>query len=80
MLNEDIELRKKVNKRLARVGKKYNGTVNVKHLVTVLRDDVGIEKIKSTVKKPLTNVMVAIHYGCHLLKPSIFRESILVMA
>ena len=74
MLNEDIDLRNRVNKRLARVGKEYKGTVKVKHLVTVLRDDIGIDKIKDTVKKPLNNVMVAIHYGCHLLKPSIFMK------
>lgn len=74
MLNEDDELREKVNKRLARIGKEYKGTVKVRHLVTILRDDIGIEKIKATVKRPLNNVMVAIHYGCHLLKPSSFMN------
>jgi heterodisulfide reductase subunit B len=74
MLNEDLELRKRVNKRLARIGKHYKGTVKVKHLVTVLRDDIGVEKIKATVKRPLKGVMIAVHYGCHLLKPSTFMK------
>jgi heterodisulfide reductase subunit B len=74
MLNQDDELRKKVNKRLSRIGREYKGTVKVRHLVTILRDDIGVEKIKETVKRPLKDVMVAVHYGCHLLKPSVFMN------
>jgi heterodisulfide reductase subunit B len=74
MLNEDAELRERVNKRLKRVGKEYKGTVKVRHLVTILRDDIGMEKITSTVTRPLKDVMIAIHYGCHLLKPSAFMN------
>lgn len=74
MLKESEDLRSKVNKRLARIGKKYEGKVKVRHLVTVLRDDIGMEKIAATVTHPLKNVMVAIHYGCHLLKPSHFMN------
>jgi heterodisulfide reductase subunit B2 len=74
MLNQDEALRKKVNARLKRVGKEYKGTVKVRHVVTVLRDLIGMEKIRSTVTRELSNVMVAIHYGCHLLKPSEFMN------
>lgn len=70
LLAEDSSLRKKVNKRLAKIGKEYKGTVSVKHIVVVLRDDVGIETVAASVKRPLKGVKVAIHYGCHLLKPS----------
>jgi len=68
-LKHDPELKEKVNQRLKKIGKEYKGTISVRHIVTVLRDDLGIEKVKSSVKKPL-NLKVAIHYGCHLLKPS----------
>jgi len=68
-LKHDPELKEKVNQRLKKIGKEYKGTVSVRHIVTILRDDLGIEKVKSSVKKPL-NLKVAIHYGCHLLKPS----------
>lgn len=68
-LKHDPELKEKVNQRLKKIGKEYKGNVSVRHIVTVLRDDLGIEKVKSSVKKPL-NLKVAIHYGCHLLKPS----------
>ncbi|MFC2084058.1 CoB--CoM heterodisulfide reductase iron-sulfur subunit B family protein [Bacteroidota bacterium] len=74
MLNEDEELKAKINCRLSRIGKEYKGTTKVRHLVTILRDDIGVDKISSTVKTPLKNVMVAVHYGCHLLKPSDFMN------
>jgi heterodisulfide reductase subunit B len=35
----------------------------------VLMEDVGLEKIKAAVVKPLTMLKVAEHVGCHLLRP-----------
>ncbi len=70
VLKIDNDLRKKVNKRLKKIDKEFKGTVSVKHLVTLLRNEVGMEQIRNSVKYPLTDLKVAIHYGCHLLKPS----------
>ena len=70
LLQEDEALRKRVNDRLAKVGKTYRGTIAVRHIVTVLRDDVGIDRVRASVTTPLEGLRVAIHYGCHLLKPS----------
>ncbi len=70
MLKEDAELRERVNRRLARVGREYRGTVSVRHIVALIRDEIGIECIRESVTRPLTGVRVALHYGCHLLKPS----------
>jgi len=69
-LKEDAALRAEINDRLKRIGRQYKGTVNVRHAVTVLRDDFGMERIAGTVTRPLTGLKVAVHYGCHLLKPS----------
>ncbi len=69
-LKEDEELRERVNKRLKRIGREFKGSVNVRHAVTVLRDDYGMDRITETVKRPLDGLRVAVHYGCHLLKPS----------
>jgi heterodisulfide reductase subunit B len=69
-LKEDENLRKEINKNLKEIKREFKGTINVRHLVTVLRDDIGIEKIRNTVVQPLEDIKVAIHYGCHLLKPS----------
>jgi heterodisulfide reductase subunit B len=70
LLKEDEQIRGRVNKRLKKIGREFKGTIEARHIVTVLRDDVGYDKIAASVKKPLTGLKVAIHYGCHLLKPS----------
>lgn len=70
--NEDLKL--KVNEVLAKVGKEYMGTINVKHILEVFRDDVGFKRIENEVKRPLKGINVAVHYGCHFLKPSEMRQ------
>jgi heterodisulfide reductase subunit B len=47
----------------------YEGQVAVVHLLQVLRDDVGWDKISQEVKVPLKNLKVAPYYGCTLLRP-----------
>lgn len=69
-LLEDPELRARVNERLRRVGREYRGTSRVRHIVTLLRDEVGYDAIRSSVVRPLEGMKMAVHYGCHLLKPS----------
>jgi len=69
LLAHDSKLLDQVNSRLKRIGLEYKGTISIRHIVTVLRDDIGIERIEQTIKQPLENINVAIHYGCHLLKP-----------
>jgi heterodisulfide reductase subunit B2 len=68
-LDHDPRLRDEVNQRLRRIGKQYQGTVRVRHLVTLLRDEIGLDAVKSSVVQPLEGIRVAVHYGCHLLKP-----------
>ncbi|MBS7249375.1 MAG: CoB--CoM heterodisulfide reductase subunit B [Candidatus Freyarchaeota archaeon] len=70
VLKHNGEYKHKVNEALAKVGKEYKGSVEVRHLLQVLYEDVGPKKIESTVKKPLTGIKVAVHYGCHVLRPS----------
>ena len=69
MLKDDDEKRAKINANLAEIGKEFKGTINVKHLAQILRDDVGYEKLASLIEKPL-DLNVAVHYGCHFLKPT----------
>jgi heterodisulfide reductase subunit B len=70
LLKEDPAVLEDINRRLQRVGREYLGKIEVKHIATFLRDDVGIEKVKASVTRPLSGLKVGIHYGCHLLKPS----------
>jgi heterodisulfide reductase subunit B len=69
-LLEDDALRAKINERLKAINREYKGTAKVRHLCTVIRDDIGIDVVKESVTNPLEGLRVAIHYGCHLLKPS----------
>jgi heterodisulfide reductase subunit B len=69
MLKEDKKLREEVNQHLKEVGMEFKGTIEVKHFAHVLAEDYGIEKIKPHVKKPLINLQVSEHAGCHFLRP-----------
>lgn len=48
---------------------KYEGDVDVLHLLEYLRDRVGFDKLAGKVKKPLTGLRVACYYGCLLVRP-----------
>jgi len=69
LLKTDKKMREEVNNRLRQVGLEFKGTIEVKHMVQALKEDVGYEKIKGAVQKPLTHIKVAEHAGCHLLRP-----------
>ena len=69
MLKEDASLCEEVNKHLKESGLEYKGTVDSKHLIQMLMEDVGLEKIRNSIVKPLTMLKVAEHNGCHILRP-----------
>ena len=70
LLKEDSNLHEEVNRTLAENGLKYEGRVEVKHLLSVLYHDVGIDALKSKISVIYKNLKVATHYGCHALRPS----------
>jgi len=72
MLKEDKALRDEINCHLKEAGLEFKGTQNAKHFMQVLIEDVGLEKIKKSVVKPLTMIKVAEHNGCHILRPKEF--------
>ncbi len=74
LLKHNDDLRLRVNEVLSKVGREYRGTIDVKHIIEVLRDDVGFNRVQKEVKRPLKGVNVAVHYGCHFLKPSEVRQ------
>jgi heterodisulfide reductase subunit B len=47
----------------------YRGRVQVKHLMELLRDQIGWERIEAAVRRPLEGLSVAPYYGCMLLRP-----------
>jgi len=69
-LLKNDELREKVNRRLKKIGRNYKGTSRVRHVATLVRDEAGYDAVRESVVRPLDGMKMAIHYGCHLLKPS----------
>ena len=65
-VEKDKEFGKKV---IDAVGMEYNGKTKIKHILQVLSEDLGTEKIKEKVKKPLKGLKVACYYGCLLTRP-----------
>lgn len=68
-LKDDPKLLSTVNSILAEGGLKYSAKLRARHVLDVLYHDVGLEKIKAAVKKPLTGVKVAAYYGCQTTRP-----------
>ena len=69
-LNEERKIREKVNGYLKEIGMEFKGTTTVKHLIHVLAEDIGLEKIKEAIRKPLNPLRVAQHIGCHVVRPA----------
>ena len=68
-LDHNEELRAEVNEILEEEGLKYTGTVEVKHLLQIFREDIGYDAIRSAVVNPYKDVRLAAHYGCHVTRP-----------
>jgi heterodisulfide reductase subunit B/heterodisulfide reductase subunit C len=63
---DDPVTRKAVNERLPEDAQ-YPGGLEVVHLLSLLNSKLPI--LKTEVKKPLTGIKVAVHYGCHAIYP-----------
>jgi len=70
MLKKSKVHREKINKQLISLGMEFKGKSEIKHLVHVLTEDVGLEKIQQVVKFPLNGLKITQHSGCHLVRPS----------
>jgi len=51
------------------LGKDYDGSVRVRHVMEVLLEDVGVEKIREALTASLNGLKVACYYGCLLVRP-----------
>jgi heterodisulfide reductase subunit B2 len=63
-------LGEKVNEALAAGGLHYDpGSLQIRHLVDVIVNDVGLDKVKSKVVRPLTGLRIAPYLGCMVPRP-----------
>jgi len=59
-----------INDLLKDEGYEYKGTTDVKHLLWILVEDYGLDKMKSHFVKKLSNLKFAPFYGCYMVRPS----------
>ena len=69
-LNHDEKLRGKVNSLLREEDLEYTGFIRIWHLIDLLHDKIKEETIQKSMKKPLKNLKLASHPGCHTIRPS----------
>ncbi len=68
-IQEDPELKAKINEILKEANLTYRGSIRVRHLLDVLYHDVGPSKIASKVRRPLKGIKVAGYVGCQTVRP-----------
>ena len=69
-LRTEPDLKDRVNGFLKEKGLHYEGNTQVRHLLSVLYHDVGMEAINRSMVMEYTGLNIATHYGCHALRPS----------
>lgn len=64
------DLDRRVNQALAAGGISYQpDSVRVRHLLNIIVEDVGYERVKAAVTRPLTGLKIAPYYGCLIVRP-----------
>lgn len=65
-LRSDSEMSKRIRKLL---GFRYEGAIQIIHVLELFVRFIGIEKIKKEIVKPLADLKVVCYYGCLLVRP-----------
>jgi heterodisulfide reductase subunit B len=68
-IRKDIDLREKINDVLKEEELRLHGKLRVRHLLDVVANDIGPDKISDRAKKPFTDLKIAPYYGCQCLRP-----------
>jgi len=69
-MKEDGDLQEEIKKLLAAKGMRYGGKTEVKHFLSVLYHDVGLDTLERNISNAFEGLKIATHYGCHALRPS----------
>ena len=71
-IHEEVSKERHLAERLGTiVGKRYRGSVASKHLLDFLKEDIGLERLKMSVKSPLNGLKVVSYYGCLTRLPGV---------
>ncbi len=64
------EYRAQVNSYLAEEGLEYKGNARPKHLLWILVEDYGLDKLTPLITRPLAGMRLAPFYGCYIVRPT----------
>jgi heterodisulfide reductase subunit B len=59
----------KIGGALASIGLDFEGRARARHPVDILVNEIGLDRIRDAVVRPLTGLKVASYYGCLLVRP-----------
>jgi succinate dehydrogenase / fumarate reductase cytochrome b subunit len=68
-LDANAEYREHVNGTLAEHGLHYEQGITNKNFLWVLVEEIGLDELRSRVKRPLTDLRVGPFYGCYIVRP-----------
>lgn len=68
-MRRNSALRRQINAMLDKEGLFWRENQVVRHLLTALDEDIGADRFAARVRRPLSGLAVAAHYGCHALRP-----------
>jgi heterodisulfide reductase subunit B len=69
-LKEEGDVQEEIKQALSKKKLRYEGKFEVKHFLSVLYHDVGLDEIKNSITQSYKGLKIATHYGCHALRPS----------
>jgi heterodisulfide reductase subunit B2 len=69
-LLEDPGRREAVDRLLAKAGRVFRGTVEVRHIIDVMHNDIGPDRIRGALEFPMDGIGAVVQYPCHTLFPS----------
>ena len=59
-----------INSHLAEEGLEYSGYSEPKHLLWILIEDYGLDRLSGMVTRPLAELKIAPFYGCYIVRPT----------
>ena len=68
-MEEDPKFSELIRKGLKAAGLDYTGSVQVRHLIDIIVNDIGLDAVRANVVKPLSGLKVAAYHGCMLTRP-----------
>ncbi|MEI6792393.1 MAG: CoB--CoM heterodisulfide reductase iron-sulfur subunit B family protein [Actinomycetes bacterium] len=69
-LDASADYRAQVNETLSDEGLEYQDGIINKNFLWVLVEDIGLDKLKTLVRNPLTDLRVGPFYGCYIVRPT----------